>query len=398
MMHGEEYLLIRDPHGFASDAAVPRTLAPLLALFDGLRTPAQIIAAYEALGGETLPEWFIAKVVADLDRGLLLESPRFASERQATLHAFTANPRRPAAHAGQSYPDDPQQLRAQLDGYFAWARSFDASRRGARLHDPTTLRGIVVPHIDFTRGGPVEALAYQQLTNETFDVFVVLGIAHCGVHYPFCGAVKDYETPLGTAHVDSEFMGALQERVGERMVAEQFAHKNEHSIEFVAVFLQYLQTLKNARIVPILCGGFHDSVRRGTEPQNEPDISQFCKALREVVAQWEARGARVGFIASVDLAHVGSRFGDDEVLTPSRLKAIEHADHEFLKYMESGDAQLLHRHIARDGNARNVDAHPALYTLLTAFPELRAQLLHYDQAFDAAANSVVSFASMAVYE
>jgi hypothetical protein len=63
-----------------------------------------------------------------------------------------------------------------------------------------------------------------------------------------------------------------------------------------------------------------------------------------------------------------------------------------------GAAEVLHAHIARDENARNVDAHPALYTLLAAFPELRAQLLEYSQAYDEAANSVVSFASMTIYE
>ena len=51
------------------------------------------------------------------------------------------------------------RLRDDRLGYFAWACRFDASRNGAHLPDAATLRGIVVPHIDFTRGGPVEAVA-----------------------------------------------------------------------------------------------------------------------------------------------------------------------------------------------------------------------------------------------
>jgi AmmeMemoRadiSam system protein B len=134
----------------------------------------------------------------------------------------------------------------------------------------------VVPHIDFARGGVVEALAYEPLRTEEFDVLVVLGIAHKGVRYPFCAAAKDFETPLGTAQCDREFLEALQQRIGTRLTCEQIAHKNEHSIEFVAVFLQHFEKLKNARIVPIICGGFFDEIQSGESPSgNETSPNLF---------------------------------------------------------------------------------------------------------------------------
>jgi predicted class III extradiol MEMO1 family dioxygenase len=147
-----------------------------------------------------------------------------------------------------------------------------------------------------------------------------------------------------------------------------------------------------------LCGGFHDEVRRQISPLENPDIADFCTALRELVSERQSRGQRVGLIASVDLSHVGSRFGDESELSDDKLRAIEIADRKFLACADLGSADALHAHIAQDNNARNVDAHPALYTLLAAFPELRAQLLEYAQAYDEAANSVVSFASMTIYE
>lgn len=129
-----------------------------------------------------------------------------------------------------------------------------------------------------------------------------------------------------------------------------------------------------------------------------PQIAEFVQALRATVEEHQARGKRIGLIASVDGAHVGSRFGDDELLTPQRLEEIQTQDMEFLRAIEIGDREALHRVLACDNNARNVDAHPAVYTLMAAFPELRAQLLDYQQAFDSEANSVVSFASMTLYE
>jgi MEMO1 family protein len=226
---------------------------------------------------------------------------------------------------------------------------------------------------------------------------VVFGIAHSGVHYPFCAAPKDYATPLGTAQCDREFLHDLQNRVGDQLIEEQYAHKNEHSIEFVAVFLQHFSELRNCQIVPILCGGFFEEIRTGTSPMKNAQIAQFIEALREVTQRHEGRGRKIGFIASVDGAHVGTQFGDNRVLTSERLKQIETLDLQFWQTVEQGDAEAMHAHIYQDNNARNVDAHPAVYTLLSAFP-LRAELLHYGQAYNAQQNIVVSFGSLSLYE
>ena len=68
-----------------------------------------------------------------------------------------------------------------------------------------------------------------------------------------------------------------------------------------------------------------------------------------------------------------------------------------LSHLESGDIESFHDALATDANARHVDAYPAIYTVMHAFPELRAQLLHYAQA-EAPEDSIVSFASLALFE
>jgi AmmeMemoRadiSam system protein B len=390
----EEMWLLRDRQGFSSDAALPRVFGPLLALFDGTRDVERIIRDYQLRGGEELPVEFVNNFIAQLDEALLLDSPHFAQHQRERMSEWNDNSSRPAAFAGLSYPDDPEDLRHLLNGFFLEARTLHRST----LPEGAKLRGIVVPHIDFGRGGVVEALAYRPLLKEHFDTFVVLGIAHSGVHYPFCATAKDYETPYGPCRTDREFLRELQERVGPRLKAEQWAHKNEHSVEFVAVFLQHLQHLQNAEIVPIICGGFFNEIQSGRSPATNLAIAEFAQALRDVVEMWEARGKRVGFIASVDLSHVGTQFGDATPLTERRLQQIETEDRIFLNCIEAGDKDALHEAIAHDNNARNVDAHPAVWTLLAAFPELRGQLLHYAQAHNAHENIVVSFASMALYE
>ena len=390
---GEAFLHLHDPEGFAADAAVPQLLANLLALFDGTRTVSQIVEDYQEMGGEELPIWFVEKTIADLDENFMLDSPKFRARLGSVANEYSNAQARPASLAGRAYPNDAQELQALLDGFNEQAGKLDAPPR-----PQGEIKGCVVPHIDFTRGGVVEALAYRDLRDQHFDVLVVLGIAHSGVRYPFCATTKDYDTPLGVCRTNQEFVQALQDRVGLQLTAEELAHKNEHSIEFVAVFLQSIASLSSTRIVPILCGGFHRETRAKTSPRNTSEVAQFIEALRETVREWESKGQKVGVVASVDLSHVGSRFGDERRLFGERLMEIEEEDRAFLACAEKGDCEAIHDAMSKDNNVRNVDAHPALYTLLAAFPAWRTQFLAYDQAFDEEANSVVSFAAMTVFE
>ena len=137
---------------------------------------------------------------------------------------------------------------------------------------------------------------------------------------------------------DRQFIADLEKRVGPPLLAENLVHRDEHSIEFAAVMCQHFPELKNAQIVPILCGGFWESLHSGAAPETaEAEVGAFIRALREVTEQHEARGQKIGFIASVDGAHVGTQFGDAAPLTPAKLRAIERADRQWCAAIEAGD-------------------------------------------------------------
>jgi AmmeMemoRadiSam system protein B len=363
---------------------------------------------YNRRYNEELPPQLIEDLITQLDEALLLDSPRFAQHQREVMGAWNDSPTRPAAFAGLSYPDDPDDLREFFNELFGRARDLEREPPASTYSEPATacapasIRGVVVPHIDFGRGGDVEAMAYRALLKahraQPFDVFVVLGIAHAGVHYPFCATAKDYATPLGTQVTERDFLASLQQRVGPRLKSEQWAHKSEHSIEFVAAMLQHLEPLASVPIVPILCGGFFESIQSGKPPEENSIIGDFIDALRTVTQRWEEAGKRVGFIASVDGAHVGSPFGHTFKVDAQVLEDVEREDLAFWKLVEEGDARGMHAHIARDDNARHVDAHPALYTLMMAFPDLKGKLLRYDRAFHPERNELVSFATMLLCE
>lgn len=396
----EEILIFHDTAGYAPDLALDAGLAPLLSLLDGAHSTGQIAELLRRSEPDLPVDW-LDQFLAELDENLLLDSPRFAAQRDARENDWVKLSARPAAFAGRSYPAKP----AELNAFLADKLATGTARLPARAYDAEKVRGIVTPHIDFHRGGHVEAASYAPLlenvraTGQRFDTLVIFGIAHAGVHYPFCALDKDYQTPLGTMKCDREFVGDLVARVGAQLLSENFVHQDEHSIEFSAVLCQHFDELKTARIVPILCGGFWDSLRSGNAPEvAEPQVAAFIEALRGVTEQHAKAGRKIGFIASVDGAHVGTQFGDDTPLTPGKLREIAREDRSWCAAIEAGDRASLHRHFARDQNRFNVDAHPALYTLMAAFPDWRGQLLDYDQAYHPDQNIVVSFASLALFE
>lgn len=373
---GERAIGLRDPAGFTDQVAVlPRPLLDIVSLFDGEHSLAEIrdivAARYEAV----VTEAEIGLVAERLDEAGFLDSPRFAARRQRIEAEFAARPTRPAAHAGGAYADEGRALRAQIDGFFR-------SPLGPGVEVPSglrsPLRGLLAPHIDFHRGGPTYAWAYRELlARSDADCFVILGTCHAGMPDPFAATLKPYETPLGPAPVDRDFVEALGRRYGESLLASEGAHRVEHSIEFQTVMLRWaLGDRRPFTVVPILASFLHEAVWTGGAPEADPRVPRFLDALGASIA---ASSRRVCVIGGVDLAHVGPRFGDPEPNTPAFLADVEREDRTMLDSVVARDAAAFYESVARDGDARRICGLSPIYAVLRALPGARGRLLQYTQ-------------------
>jgi len=101
--------------------------------------------------------------------------------------------------------------------------------------------------------------------------------------------------------------------------------------------------------------------------------------------------------ASVDLSHVGLKFGDERGIDDLRAQSIEAADRSMLELIRSADAEAFFNHFRPDHNLRNVDAVTAVYVLLHVLGMARGELIDYQQWREAATDSLVSFAGMSMY-
>ena len=68
---------------------------------------------------------------------------------------------------------------------------------------------------------------------------------------------KHFDTTLGRAECDIAFVDAVAAPLGDAAYRSELAHRDEHSIEFAAVYLKHHMGEPQFTIVPILCGGFH---------------------------------------------------------------------------------------------------------------------------------------------
>lgn len=375
---GRRCIALRDPAGFTDQIAVlPGPLLDLVSLFDGEHPLEAIRDILRRRHGEAPSVEQITTLVEQLDDAGFLESERFAARRRATEDAFRRSPVRPAAHAGGAYAGEADALRAQIAGFFAHADG-PGTPAAAPAPRPGPLSALIAPHIDFHRGGPTYAWAYQEvLARSDADLFVILGTCHAGMADPFAVTLKPYDTPLGPVAVDRDFYDALDRRAGQDLLASEPAHRAEHSIEFQAVMLQSLLGGRRPfTILPVLASYLHEAVWAGAEPEGDPRVPRFLDALRETIA---ASTRRVCLVAGVDLAHVGPRFGDPDPNTAGSLATVERADRAMLESVVAGDARGFFAQVAADRDARRICGLSPIYSLLRLLPTGPGRLLQYRQ-------------------
>jgi AmmeMemoRadiSam system protein B len=343
--------------------------------------------------GEVLFTEKIQEILRQLEENLFLEGERFQEALREKEESFKRASIREAAFAGKSYDGAPDRLRDQLEEYFK-----GPDGPGALVEKKKTkgLKGVVVPHIDFQRGGSCYAFAHREVWERNSSLcFIIFGTAHTFTENPFCLTQKDFITPLGMLKTDQELIHTIQSRVPDDLFRDEGVHRSEHSIEFQCIFLRYLYPEPlSLKIVPVLCGSFHEAIEKGISPMEIKSIQQFIEALKESIS---SLGEEVCFIASADLAHMGLQFGDRDGMSEYGLRVLAQEDQEMLEYVERLDGEGFFSAISKERDRRRICGLPAIYTMLKVLEAKEGRLLRYGQAYTPETQSVVSFASLGFY-
>ena len=406
---GRQGFYLRDPLAFASQPLLLGAAGLLiLSQLDGRHSIEQVRAVLrQRLPGSDVSAAQIRGLLSTLSTGCYLDDQVAAARIAEVCAQFERAAVRPAWHAGTAYPRDPRELAALLDRFFAAAAAAPAAAGGTPRPPGARLAAVMCPHIDLRAGGEVYPPAFTALAEAAgtapVELYVILGVAHNGGTEPgrsfAIAADKHYATPFGQVPTDCRVIEEWSRRAGRDVTDRQWQHRTEHSVEFPLLFLQYIQAqaeLPRYEVVPVLLGSVDHYLHAGSDPLQAPEVAAELAALRAAVA---ASGKRALYLLSVDLAHVGPKFGHPERVDDAAAAACEQADRRLLNFAERFDAAGFTRALHADRNSRHVDAVSGLFSLypLLAGGDCRGALLGYGQNRQPDTGSLVSYASMAFY-
>jgi AmmeMemoRadiSam system protein B len=371
---GQPLIWLRDPFRLSDcQVVLPPPLAPLLALCDGTRDEGLLRASLELRANVRLAPSLLRQLLEQWDEALLLDNERFAQAYTARLQAFRQAPYRPPALAGESYPAEPEELAGLLQRYVEAARD----SRGSQ--DPGSLeaRGLISPHIDYQRGGPVYGAAWSQVAEllKTVERVVIFGTDHAGGEGRFTLTRQHYATPWGVLPTDRETVDAIARAVGEEAVfAEELNHSIEHSIELAVVWLHYFLGENSPQLIPVLCGSFQQFIEDNSSPGQDETLTLALETLRAAIAPY-----RTLIVAAADLAHVGPAFGDPYPVDWIGKAKLQAADQELLGIICGGDAEAFFARVQSENDQRRICGLPPTYLMLRLFGESAGRLASYEQ-------------------
>ena len=387
---GKRMVVLRDRIGYAKDQLIiPPMGVSLMAKMNGANSMRDIQAEFMRDTGRLVYMEELENLVQTLDDHLFLDNGKFREYAAGEIAAFLDSPVRKMYHGGQSYPGDPEELKNMLDSFFKPENGGPGMPHPAGSPKKKVV-GLVAPHIDLNAGGTCFAHAYKTaVESECPATWIILGTGHDPVDNFFALTVKDFETPLGNIPCDTEVCSELIRSAGFDLRASEYNHRIEHTIEFQAVFLAFMQ--QRVRIVPILCSF-------GGEEWNacKEVVDSFARKLRQLMFDGNRS---IGILASVDLAHIGPRYGDRFRPHRGTIEDNMSSDADLLKMLEKCRSADFIDHINRDGNSRKICGAAPLYVLSKVL-EGRAEgvTLNHNHAVVDGNGSFVTFASMAFYD
>jgi MEMO1 family protein len=380
---GQAYYLLRDRLELAGPQSlmVPVALGPLLAMLDGRRSALRAALELEQQIGMAVDPRDVLRFVRQLSDACLLDDERAAAAGRRALDAYRAAPFRPPALTGGVYPADPELLRRRLSG-FGWESATPAATDG--------IAGVISPHIDYHRGGPVYAMLWRaaQEAARAAEVVVIFGTDHCGGPDRITLSQTDYATPWGRLPTDEAARDAIAAALGDEAYVDELNHRTEHSIELAAVWLHYARDGAPVPLVPVLCGHPGNYMMAGGIRPDTP-AGRAIAALRAALA-----GRRVLAVAAADLAHVGPAFGDPIPFGTAHKEAVRAADEELIAACGEGAAAVLQSAGRIDDRFRICGLTP-IACLMELIGPARPETLAYDQCpADEDGGSIVSVAGV----
>jgi len=378
---GRTVIMIQDRLSLVEkDMLISPELYKLMTTLDGKRSMRDIqLDLIRQQGGSLVSIDEVQALLEKLDSSYLLDSPRYREARNEIISDFSAQKIRYCSHAGLSYPKQEEELSERLETILA-------TQQVPSLPDGK-ITALIAPHIDLEAGKRIYSTAYQAIKGVTPERIIILGVGHSMTKVMLSLTTKMFETPLGKVKTDKKIVGELMKAGKDILSEDDFAHRDEHSIEFQLIFLQHILRDVSFTIVPILCGSLIGYLPEYSRERYQSIGHDFLSTLADLL-----RDDSTIVIAGVDLSHVGPKFGHD---MPASLiiNESERHDRQLLHCLCTMNADGFWSESKRIRDKYNVCGFSVLACLLETLPPSHGHLLDYEIFKEDPTRSAVSFAA-----
>jgi AmmeMemoRadiSam system protein B len=155
----------------------------------------------------------------------------------AAVAVFSQDRIRKPAVAGQFYPDNPADLRKDVESFASGGKTLSSAPKM-----------LICPHAGYEFSGPVAGKGFAAIDRSVSTVIILGPPHHVWVHGIAAPGAEWFETPLGKVAVDTARVNRLLR--SKAAYEDPAAHAPEHSLEVELPFLQV--RLGAFEIVPLL--------------------------------------------------------------------------------------------------------------------------------------------------
>jgi AmmeMemoRadiSam system protein B len=382
---GRRALVVKDALGLIRNPVVLQgQILKFIGLIDGKRSPRDIqLELIRQQDGVFVGVDYVQSLLSELDALFLLDSENYRDTKNKIFAEYSQKTVRSAVLAGQAYPDSIESLRKYLDAFFSEARGLNPANGNERV------AALIAPHIDLNVGKEVYARAYATIRKVSPKIVVLLGTGHSLHQCYFSLTEKDFETPLGLVRTEKPFIRKLKKSSKDVVAPHDIDHRNEHSIEFQLIFLQYLFG-SDFSLVPVLCGSMQNALNAVSRASEIPGVNGFLNELKKLV---EEKGSDVLVVVGVDFSHIGPKFGHS-FRASSLISEARDFDARLIDAICGGDPSGFWAEAKKVDNRYNVCGFSSIASLLELFPGSVGHRLGYDFWEEKETQSAVSFAAI----
>ncbi len=356
--NGESFWL-RDPLGISQGLLVSYHALLLLSFMDGTRGIEELRTEFLKETGIILSEPEILEFIEVLERSLLLDDENFQKALNSMRHETLSRGVRPMYHAGEVYPADAEGCKVFLIG---------------EEKEKRELLGLIVPHMDLRVAKRTYWEGYGRLKADK-RLVVILGVSHYWHEMPFSVLPLHMETPFGTLETRKDLLEKLQSYYNFDITHDLFSYRQEHSIEFASIYAKMLFPASKALALIVSYGD-----------------KNFLKTLAENLLRIiDKELHHTLIISSIDLSHVGKKFGDKQIYDPS------FRDKKYLELLQNLRPDDAFELLKETKNSTRIDGQ---YTNLVFSHILKkaglekGELFDYNSYYENLTDSIVSYASM----